>query len=80
MLDPPPDHLRLDEIARQIHANAFLNEVPIICLTTLAADGKIGSIGFFGGYTFVADPFQLRDLVAGITEMLKGQRPFGAAA
>jgi DNA-binding response OmpR family regulator len=80
LLDSPPDHLRLDEIARQIHANAFLNEVPIICLTTLAADGKIGSIGFFGGYTFVADPFPIGDLVAGITEMLKGQRPFGAAA
>jgi DNA-binding response OmpR family regulator len=80
LLDAAPDHRSLDEIARQIHGNAFLNEVPIICLTTCAADGKIGSIGFFGGYTFVADPFPLGDLVASITEMLKGQRPFGAAA
>lgn len=80
LLDTPPDHLRLDEIAREIHANAFLNEVPIICLTTLAADGKIASIGFFSDYTFVAEPFPVHDLVAGITEMLDGQRPFGAAA
>jgi DNA-binding response OmpR family regulator len=80
VLDPPPDGLRLEEIARTIQENAFLNEVPVICLTTLAADGKIGSIGFFGGYTFVADPCQLGDLVAGITEILKDQPPFGAAA
>jgi len=80
LLDVPPNHLSLDEIARQIHANAFLSEVPIICLTILAADGKIGSIGFFGGYTFVAEPFPVHDLVTSITEMLKGQRPFGAAA
>ncbi len=65
LLDTPPDHLRLDEIAREIHANAFLNEVPIICLTTLAADGKIASIGFFSDYTFVAEPFPVHDLVAG---------------
>ncbi len=80
LLDSTPDHLRLDEIARQIHANAFLHEVPIMCLTSLAPNGQIGSIGFFGGYTFVANPFQLPDLVAGIMEMLDGQQPFGAAA
>ena len=80
LLDSPPDYLRLDEILRQFHANAFLNEVPIICLTSLAANGQIGSLGFFGGYTFVADSFQLADLVACITEMLKGQRRSGAAA
>jgi DNA-binding response OmpR family regulator len=80
LLDPPPDGLRLEQLERQIHGNAFLNEVPVICLTTLAADGKIGSIGFFGGYTFVADPCELGDLVAGITEILKDQPSFGAAA
>jgi DNA-binding response OmpR family regulator len=80
LLDVPPDDLSLDEIVRQIHENAFLNEVPIICLTILAADGKIGSIGFFGGYTFLAEPFPVHDLVTSITDLLKGQRPFGAAA
>jgi DNA-binding response OmpR family regulator len=80
LLDAPPDPLKLDEIVRQIHANAFLNEVPIICLNTLAPDGKMGSIGFFNGYTFVADPLQLGDLLVCIKEILKGQRPFGAAA
>jgi DNA-binding response OmpR family regulator len=80
LLDAAPEHLELDEIARQIHANAFLHEVPVMCLTSLAPNGRIGSIGFFGGYTFVANPFQLADMVACIAEMLKEKRPFGAAA
>ena len=80
LLDAAPEHLELDEIARQIHANAFLHEVPVMCLTSLAPNGQIGSIGFFGGYTFVANPFQLTDMVACIAEMLKGQKSFGAAA
>ena len=80
LLDTPPHDLRLEEIADQIHANAFLSEVPVICLTTLAADGRVGSIGFFGGYTFMADPCEITELIAGIKEMLSGQPPFGAAA
>ena len=80
LLDTPPDHVRLDEIVQQIHDNAFLSEVPIICLTALVADQKIGSIGFFRGYTFAVDPCPLGELVAGIMEMLNGERPFGAAA
>lgn len=80
LLDAAPEHLEFDEIARQIHAHAFLHEVPVICLTSLALNGQIGSIGFFGGYTFIANPFQLADMVACIAEMLKDERSFGAAA
>ena len=80
LLDAAPEHLDFDQITRQIHADISLHEVPVICLTSLAPNGKIGSIGFFGGYTFMADPFQLNDLVACIAEMLKETRSFGKAA
>jgi DNA-binding response OmpR family regulator len=80
LLDAAPDHLELDEIARQIHADASLRDVPVICLTSLAPNGQIGSVGFFGGYTFMANPFQLGDMVNCIAAMLKDDRAFGAAA
>lgn len=80
LLDAAPEHLELDEIARQIHANVSLHEVPVICLTSLSPNGQIGSVGFFGGYTFMANPFQLGDMVACIAEMLNEKRSFDAAA
>ena len=80
LLDAVPEHLELDEIARQIHANTSLQDVPILCLTSLAPNGQIGSVGFFAGYTFMANPFQLADMVACIAEMLKDGRSFDAAA
>jgi len=80
LLDAAPEHLEFDQITRQIHANISLHEVPVICLTSLAPNGKIGSVGFFGGYTFMADPLPLNDLVACIAEMLKETRSFGKAA
>jgi PleD family two-component response regulator len=80
LVDAAPEHLELDEIARQIHLDISLHDVPVICLTSLTPNGQIGSVGFFGGYTFVADPFQLNDLVACIAEMLKENCSFGKAA
>ena len=80
LLDAAPEHLELDEIARQIHANVSLQDVPVICLTSLSPNGQIGSVGFFGGYTFMANPFQLGDMVACIAEMLNEKRSFDAAA
>ncbi len=80
LLDAAPAHLELDEIAQQIHANVSLHDVPVMCLTSLAPNGQIGSVGFLGGYTFVANPFHLADMVACIGEMLKEKRSFGKAA
>jgi DNA-binding response OmpR family regulator len=80
LLDAAPAHLKLDEIAKQIHANVSLHDVPVMCLTSLTPNGQIGSFGFFAGYTFVANPFLLADMVACIGEMLKEKRSFGKAA
>jgi DNA-binding response OmpR family regulator len=80
LLDAGPEHLELDEIAQQIHANAALQNVPVVCLTTLAPNGQIGSVGFFGGYSFVANSFQLDDMVNCIAEMLSDDLALGASA
>jgi len=79
LLDAVPEHLELDEIARQIHADASLQDVPVLCLTSLTSNGQIGSVGFFGGYTFVANPFLLEDMVNCIAEMLNDKRRFGSS-
>jgi PleD family two-component response regulator len=79
LLDAVPEHLELDEIARQIHADASLQDVPVLCLTSLTSNGQIGSVGFFGGYTFVANPFLLEDMVNCIAEMLNDKRKVGAS-
>ena len=80
LLDALPEHLELDEIARQIHANTALQNVPVVCRTSLAPNGQIGSVGFFGGYSFVANSFELDDMVNCIAEMLNDDLPFGAPA
>ena len=74
LLDVVPEHLEVDEIAQQIHADTSLQDVPVVCLTSLAPNGQIGSVGFFGGYTFVANPFLLEDMVNCIAEMLNDKR------
>jgi DNA-binding response OmpR family regulator len=80
LLDAAPEHLELDEVAQQIHANPSLQNVPVVCLTSFSPNGQIGSVGFFGGYTFMANPFQLGDLVNCIAEMLRDKHPRASAA
>jgi two-component system OmpR family response regulator len=80
LLDVASEHLELDEIAQQIHANASLQSIPVVCLTSFAPNGQIGSLGFFGGYSFVANSFQLADMVNCIAEMLDDDLALGAPA
>ncbi len=77
VLDAFPDHLELDKIAQQIHADTSLQDVPVLCLTSRTTAGHFGSVGFFGGYTFVANPFLLQDMVNCIAEMLSDKHRFG---
>ena len=79
LLDAVPEHLELDQIAQQIHSDSSLHDVPVVCLTSLTPAGHIGSVGFFNGYTFVANPFLLQDMVNCIAEMLDDKRRFGVA-
>jgi DNA-binding response OmpR family regulator len=74
LLDAEPEHLELDQVAQQIHAETALQNVPVLCLTKLTANGQIGSVGFLGGYTFLANPFRLDDMVSCIAEILKMRR------
>jgi len=80
LLDAAQEHPGLDEIAQQIHANPSLQNVPVVCLTSFAPDGQISSVGFFGGYSFVANSFHLDDMVSCIAEMLNDDLALGTPA
>lgn len=74
LLDAEPEHLEIDQVAQQIHAERELHDVPVFCLTTLAGNGQIGTIGFFGGFTLFANPFHLDDMVSCIGAILSRKR------
>jgi len=74
LVDAEPERLEIDVVARQIHAERALENVPVLCLTSLSANGQIGTVGFLGGYTFLANPFYLEDMVSCIGEILKKKR------
>jgi DNA-binding response OmpR family regulator len=80
LVDAEPEHLEIDQVAGQIHAERALHDVPLVCLTSLAPNGQIGTVGFLGGYTFLANPLQIDDMVSCIAEILKkkgSRRPLG---
>ncbi len=74
LLDAAPENLKVDQIAQQIQADESLADVPVLCLTSVSRPGHLGSIGFLGGYTFVANPFLVEDMVSCIGEMLQEKR------
>ena len=74
LVDAEPEHLEIDEVAGQIHAERALHEIPVVCLTSLAPNGQIGTVGFLGDYTFLANPFHIDDMVRCIAEILKRKR------
>ena len=71
LVDAGPEPLQVDAVAQRIHAEHALRDVPVLCLTILNANGEIGTTGFLGGYTFLANPFYLDDMVRWIEEILK---------
>lgn len=58
------------ELARQMQADPALQDVPIIFVSSLAPDGKISTVGFLDGYSFIAKPFEICDLVNCVEGML----------
>jgi DNA-binding response OmpR family regulator len=74
LVETEPAHLELDTVARLIHAERALHDVPVLCLTTLSAEGEIGTTGFLGGYTLLANSFYLDDMVRWIGEILRRKR------
>lgn len=74
LVDAEPERLEIDAVAQQLHAEGALHDVPVLCLTTLNSKGEIGTVGFLGPYTFLANPFHLEDMVRCIGEILKKRR------
>lgn len=75
LLDVVMPELDGREVARQIQADPALHDVPIIFVTSLSPDGVIGSTGYLAGYSFVAKPFRISELVNCVDEMLRDEMP-----
>ena len=69
LLDVVMPELDGREVARRMQADPALQDVPIIFVTSLAP-GKIGTVGFLAGYSFIAKPFEISDLVNCVAEVL----------
>lgn len=70
LLDVMMPELDGREVARQLREDPALQDVPIVFVTSLAANGVIGSVGYLGGYSFVAKPFQITDLINCVDDLL----------
>ena len=75
LLDVMMPELDGREVARQLREDPALQDVPIVFVTSLAANGVIGSVGYFGEYSFVAKPFQIRDLLDCVDDLLGVEAP-----
>ncbi len=75
LLDMIMPELDGSEVAQQLRDDPALQDVPILFVTSLAANGVIGSVGFLSGYSFVAKPFQISDLINCVDEMLGDDEP-----
>lgn len=80
LLDAAAEQENAEEVAQQIQRDGSLQNVPMVCLTSLAPNGQIGSVGFFGGYSFAAHPSRLEDMVNCIAAMLRDEQHFGCVA
>ena len=73
LLDSVRPNLTHGGIAFSIHQDPALHEVPVVLLTGLAPDRRICSVGFFGGYTFFANPFSVDEVIDCIEGMLAAE-------
>ena len=58
------------ELAEELRHEPALRDVPIVFVTSLDASGAIGSVGYLGGYSFVAKAFEISDLISCVDEIL----------
>ncbi len=80
LLDMMMPELDGSEVAQQLRDDPALQDVPIVFVTSLAANGVIGSVGYLSGYSFVAKPFQISDLINCVDQMLGDDEPVRKSA
>ncbi|MGI8891141.1 MAG: response regulator [Chthoniobacterales bacterium] len=74
LLDAAPEHLELGQIARRLYNDQALKDVPVVCLTKQDQLGQFSSVGFLGGFMFIANPFPLHEMVNCIAELLDDRK------
>ena len=59
-----------DQVAEQFHADALLKDTPIVFVSGADADDEVASRGTFGGYSFVANPVKIPEVLRYVDAML----------
>jgi two-component system, OmpR family, response regulator len=60
-------------IAQQLLNDRDLRHVPLLCLSNLVSERQFMSAGILRGYTFLAVPVKIEQLLRGIEQLLFGQ-------
>ncbi len=68
------------ELARRFQCDEGLRQIPIVFLTGLVSEQEVAcGGGVLGGFSFLAKPLRLKEIVACVGEML-AMRPFALSA
>jgi DNA-binding response OmpR family regulator len=60
-------------IARQLQKDRDLCHVPLLCLSNSVSDRQFMSAGILRGYSFLAVPVKIEQLLRGVEQLLFGQ-------
>ena len=60
-------------IAQQLLKDRDLRHVPLLCLSNLVSERQFMSAGILRGYTFLAVPVKIEQLLRGVEQLLFGQ-------
>jgi DNA-binding response OmpR family regulator len=60
-------------IARQLQKDRDLCHVPLLCLSNFVSERQFMSAGILRGYSFLAVPVKIEQLLSGVEQLLFGQ-------
>jgi len=73
MVDLTPPATDGTIIAQQLLKDCDLRHVPLLCLSNLVSERQFMSAGILRGYTFLAMPVKIEQLLRGVEQLLFGQ-------
>lgn len=60
-------------LARQIHADANLQQTPLVSMSSLKSETEMVSGGILSGYSFFTAPIRVEEVLRGVEELLFGK-------